>query len=105
MPGRARGGGGQECFVRPLLREASPCGTVAAMKQHVIDEVLAREVASAVLADVRTVRRVLRGESVRGLVGARIRAELARRLAADAEPVVRPSEARPEPGSAQPEKE
>jgi hypothetical protein len=50
----------------------------AAMK-HVIDELLAREVAAATFTDVRTVRRVLRGEPVRGLAGARIRAELARR--------------------------
>ncbi len=49
--------------------------------QHVIDELLAREVAIATHADVRTVRRVLRGEPVRGLVGARIRAELERRAA------------------------
>jgi hypothetical protein len=54
---------------------------VLAMNQQVVDEVLAREVAAAVLADVRTVRRVLRGQSVRGLVGARIRAELERRRA------------------------
>jgi hypothetical protein len=52
---------------------------VFAMKQQVVDEVLAREVAAAVLADVRTVRRFLRGQPVRGLVGARIRAELERR--------------------------
>lgn len=47
--------------------------------QHVIDELLAREVAAATHSDVRTVRRVMRGEPVRGLVGARIRAELQRR--------------------------
>jgi hypothetical protein len=41
--------------------------------------VLAREIAAAVLADVRTVRRVLRGETVRGLVGARIHLEVERR--------------------------
>jgi hypothetical protein len=49
------------------------------LMQHVIDELLAREVATAIHADVRTVRRVMRGEAVRGLVGARIRAELERR--------------------------
>lgn len=110
-PGRPRAGpracrvvvpprGGQESFVRPVLHDASPCGTVAVMKQHVIDEVLARQVASAVLADVRTVRHVLRGESVRGVVGARIRAELTRRLTLDLE-----AEARPVPGPTQPDKE
>jgi hypothetical protein len=52
---------------------------VLAMK-HVIDELLVREVAAATFTDVRTVRRVLRGEPVRGLAGARIRAELARRV-------------------------
>lgn len=49
------------------------------LMQNEVDELLAREVAAAVLADVRTVRRVLRGELVRGLVGLRIQAELARR--------------------------
>jgi hypothetical protein len=49
------------------------------MPHDAVDEVLAREVAAAVLADVRTVRRVLQGQRVRGLVGARIRAELERR--------------------------
>ena len=44
-----------------------------------VDELLAREVAAAALADVRTVRRVLRGKPVRGLVAARIRAVLSRR--------------------------
>ena len=53
--------------------------TVSPLMEHDIDEVLAREVAAATLTDVRTVRRVLRGERVRGLVGARIRAELERR--------------------------
>jgi hypothetical protein len=47
--------------------------------KHVVDELLAREVAAATHADVRTVRRVMLGEPVRGLVGARIRAELERR--------------------------
>jgi hypothetical protein len=51
---------------------------VLSMK-HVIDELVAREVVAAAHADVRTVRRVMRGEPVRGLVGARIRAELERR--------------------------
>ena len=49
------------------------------MNKLLIDELLARQVAATVLADVRTVRRVIRGEWVRGLVGARIRAELERR--------------------------
>lgn len=44
-----------------------------------VDEQLAREVAAHVSADVRTVRRVMRNERVRGLVGQRIRAELERR--------------------------
>jgi hypothetical protein len=52
------------------------------MKTTVVDEILAREVAAAVLADVRTVRRILRGERVRGLVGVRIRTEIERRRAA-----------------------
>jgi len=47
--------------------------------KHVVDELLAREVAAVTFTDVRTVRRVMRGEPVRGLAGARIRAELARR--------------------------
>jgi hypothetical protein len=71
--------GGQVCFVRIHARGDSRCVIVRAMNQQVVDEVLAREVATAVLADVRTVRRVLRGQPVRGLVGARIRAELERR--------------------------
>jgi hypothetical protein len=37
-----------------------------------VDEVLARRVAGETLADVRTVRRALRGERVRGLLGTRI---------------------------------
>ncbi len=47
--------------------------------KHVIDELLVREVAAVTYTDVRTVRRVVRGERVRGLAGARIRAELERR--------------------------
>jgi hypothetical protein len=46
------------------------------MKHVAVDELLAREVAAVTLTDIRTVRRVLRGEPVRGLVGARICAEL-----------------------------
>jgi hypothetical protein len=46
--------------------------------KHDVDEALARRVAAATFADIRTVRRVLRGEPVRGFVGARIRAELER---------------------------
>jgi hypothetical protein len=42
-------------------------------------EQFVREVALAALADVRTVRRVLRGKRVRGLVGERILKELAAR--------------------------
>ena len=49
--------------------------------KHVVDELLARAVAVATHTDVRTVRRVLRGEVVRGLAGARIRAELENRAA------------------------
>lgn len=44
-----------------------------------VDERLAREVATLVSADVRTVRRVMRNEPVRGLVGQRIQAELEKR--------------------------
>jgi hypothetical protein len=44
--------------------------------KHSVDEALARKVAAAAFADIRTVRRALRGEPVRGFVGARIRAEL-----------------------------
>jgi hypothetical protein len=101
VPGRSsvRGpdSGGQRSFVRPRLQDASPCGTVAAMKQPVIDEVFAREVASAVMVDVRTVRRVLKGELVRGLVGARIRSELARRreISSAGEPTGTAGPARP----------
>lgn len=43
------------------------------------EERFAREVATAAIADIRTVRRYLRGEAVRGFVGLRIRAA-ARRL-------------------------
>jgi hypothetical protein len=50
------------------------CGTM----KHGVDEALARQVAAITFADIRTVRRVLRGERVRGFVGARIRAELER---------------------------
>jgi hypothetical protein len=46
--------------------------------KHSVNEALARQVAAAAWADIRTVRRVLRGEPVRGFVGARIRAELER---------------------------
>ena len=38
-----------------------------------VDERLARHVAAVAMADVRTVRRALRGEPVRGFVGLRIR--------------------------------
>lgn len=41
------------------------------------DELLARRAAGISFADIRTVRRVLRGESVRGVVADRIRAALA----------------------------
>jgi hypothetical protein len=72
---------GQTDFVRRRAHDVASFGMVRSMNQPVADEVLAREVAAAVLADVRTVRRVLRGERVRGLVGARIRAEIERRRA------------------------
>ena len=49
------------------------------MNKQIIDELLARQVAAAAMADIRTVRRALRGERVRGFVGARILAELERR--------------------------
>lgn len=44
-----------------------------------IDEVLARQVAGDTLADIRTVRRVLRGERVRGVVAERIIAAISAR--------------------------
>ena len=47
-----------------------------------VDEALARTVAGETLADVRTVRRVMRGESVRGVIGAIIQAALERRATA-----------------------
>lgn len=74
---------GQTLFVRHGVRLPAPCRMVRTMK-HVVDELLAREVAAATFTDVRTVRRVMRGEPVRGLAGARIRAELARRAATNA---------------------
>jgi hypothetical protein len=43
------------------------------MMNDPIDERLARRAAAVAMADVRTVRRVLRGEPVRGFVGLRIR--------------------------------
>jgi hypothetical protein len=49
------------------------------MKHRDIDEALARRVAGDTLADLRTVRRALRGEHVRGLVGKLIREAIERR--------------------------
>jgi hypothetical protein len=43
------------------------------MTNQPVDERLARQVAALALADIRTVRRALRGEAVRGFVGQRIR--------------------------------
>lgn len=43
---------------------------------EVSDEVCARRVAAKLLVDVRTVRRALCGETVRGLVGRRIAAAI-----------------------------
>lgn len=45
--------------------------------KHDIDEILARRVAGETLADIRTVRRALRGERIRGVIGQRIREALA----------------------------
>lgn len=49
------------------------------MMEDAEEERFAREIAAVAFVDVRTVRRYLRGERVRGLVGLRIRA-VARRL-------------------------
>jgi hypothetical protein len=49
------------------------CSSWFAMTNEPVDERLARQVAAVAFADVRTVRRVLRGEPVRGFVGQRIR--------------------------------
>jgi hypothetical protein len=46
------------------------------MSHDEIDEVLARRVAGVTLADVRTVRKVMRGELVRGHIAQRIQAAL-----------------------------
>jgi hypothetical protein len=43
-------------------------------------ELFARRIAGELLCDVRTVRRVMRGEQVRGLVGARIARALEERV-------------------------
>lgn len=54
---------------------------------HETDEALARRVAGQTLTDVRTVRKVMRGEPVRGVVKQRIQAALDRareRLAKEA---------------------
>ncbi len=41
-----------------------------------INEVLARRVAGETLADLRTVRKALRGGVVRGIIGQRVRAKI-----------------------------
>jgi hypothetical protein len=52
-----------------------------------LDEIDIREIAVALRRDVRTVRRVARGEHVRGVVGAEIRRAIDARLAARGGPI------------------
>jgi hypothetical protein len=70
---------GQMDFVRSKRQVVCSACILCDMSNPIVDELLARQVAAVVMADVRTVRRAIRGEGVRGFVGARIQAELERR--------------------------
>lgn len=68
--------GACSCSMYTLLRDAHGV---------VMDPMMVRQIAVDAVADPRTVVRVLRGEQVRGQVGARIRARLVELGLCDAE--------------------
>ncbi len=63
-----------------------PSSYVWGMSETEFDAIELLEIAAAAQADPRSVKKALRGEPVRGLVGARIAREIARRRAAKAPP-------------------